>query len=328
MEEIRLGTIGSGTIVHSFLDNVRITDGIRLAAVYSRDEETGRALAAKYSADRSYTDMDAFLADEEINFVYIATPNHLHYEQAKRALLAGKNVICEKPFCPRAEQVRQLADLAKAKGLFLTEAMPIACLPNLTILKAQLPRIGPIRLVQANFSQYSSRYGQVLQGQVPNVFSLQCAAGCLMDINVYNVYLTVALFGKPRTAVYYPNVRRGLADTSGVLVMGYDGFTGQCTAAKDTWGINSYQIEGEDGYIYVPGNSSLLREVQVVTKAGDETFNAQDGRDRLFFEVQSITRLVLAGDHETFHKRMDVTLDVIETLEQARRQAGILFPGD
>jgi len=70
MEQIRLGTVGSGTIVHSILDNVRITDGIRLAA--------------KYGAGKVYTDMDAFLADGDVNFVYIALPNLLHYEQAKR----------------------------------------------------------------------------------------------------------------------------------------------------------------------------------------------------------------------------------------------------
>ena len=46
MKEIRLGTIGSGPIVHSILDNVAVTNGIRLAAVYSRTEEKGKQLAA------------------------------------------------------------------------------------------------------------------------------------------------------------------------------------------------------------------------------------------------------------------------------------------
>lgn len=84
MEEIRLGTIGSGVIVHTILENVARTDGIRLVAVYSRKEDTGRALASEYGAKRIYTDMNA--ADETVNFVYVATPNLLHYEQVKKAL--------------------------------------------------------------------------------------------------------------------------------------------------------------------------------------------------------------------------------------------------
>ena len=101
MEEIRLGTIGSGAIVHSILDNVEKTEGIRLVAVYSRSEEKGRTLAEKYGAEHVYTDMDTFLEDKEINTVYIATPNLLHYGQTQKALLAGKHVICEKPFCTK-----------------------------------------------------------------------------------------------------------------------------------------------------------------------------------------------------------------------------------
>lgn len=55
MEEIRLGTIGSGRIVHEILDNVKITDGTRLTAVYARREEKGRLLAKKYGGNRVYT---------------------------------------------------------------------------------------------------------------------------------------------------------------------------------------------------------------------------------------------------------------------------------
>ena len=194
MKELRLGTIGSGSIVHTILDNVKLVDGIRLTAVYSRTEEKGSQLAAEYGAERVYTDLDAFLGDEEMNTVYIASPNLLHYEQTKKALLAGKHVICEKPFCTKAEQARELTALAKEKQLFLADAVPTAFLPNLEALKKELPKVGKVKLVLGNYSQYSSRYDQVLKGEVPNVFNPQYAGGCLMDINFYNVYLSTALF--------------------------------------------------------------------------------------------------------------------------------------
>lgn len=328
MEEIRLGTIGSGIIVHSILDNVKVTEGIRLTAVYSRSAEKGGALAAEYGANKVYTDMDAFLADDEVNFVYIATPNLLHYEQTKKALLAGKNVICEKPFCTKAEQARELVAIAREKRLFLVDAVPTAFLPNFEILKRELPKIGKVKLAMGNYSQYSRRYDQVLKGEVPNIFNPEYAGGCLMDINFYNVYLNIALFGKPEDAVYYPNIYPGLTDTSGVLMMRYNGFVSQSAGAKDTWGINFFQIEGEQGYIYVANGSNGIAEVRVVTKTSDETFNDQHNPDRWFYEVQNLTRLVLEDDYAAIYDRLDVMLDVVETLEVSRKKAGIFFPGD
>lgn len=326
--EIRLGTIGSGPIVHTILDFVKVTDGMKLVAVYSRTEEKAAKLACEYGAEKIYTDMDAFLQSEEMNFVYIASPNLLHYEQTKKVLLAGKNVICEKPFCTKVSQARELVELAKAKGLFLIDAVPTTFVPNYEILVRELPKIGKIKLVMGNYSQYSSRYDLLLKGEVPNIFNPEYAGGCLMDINFYNLYLNVALFGKPIDAKYYPNRFGELADTSGILMMQYDGFVSSSMGAKDTWGVNFFQIEGEKGYIYIKDGSNGIAEVRVVTKTSDETFNEQGDMDRRFFEVQNITKLVLADDYEAIYKKLDIMVDVIETLEKVRIEAGLVFPGD
>ncbi len=328
MKEIRLGTIGSGPIVHSILDNVAVTDGIRLAAVYSRTEEKGKQLAAEYGADKVYTDLDEFLEDEEVNVAYVASPNLLHYEQTKKALLAGKNVVCEKPFCTKAEQARELAALAKEKHLLLVDAVPTAFLPNFEVVKRELPKVGKVKLVLGNFSQYSSRYDQVLEGGKPNVFNPEYGGGCLMDINFYNVYLNIALFGKPQEAIYFPNIYEGLADTSGILIMKYDGFVSESAGAKDTWGVNSFQIEGEKGYIYVKSGSNRMAGVQVVTKDSEENFNEQEKPNPWYYEVGKLTSLLLNEDYETIYQGLDVMVDVMEVLELARKKAGILFPND
>ena len=328
MKRIKLGTIGSGAIVHSILDGVQVTDGISLEAVYSRSEEKGRELARKYGAKKVYTDMEAFLSDEEVNFVYVASPNNLHYEQVKAVLGHGKNVICEKPMCPKKEQVDELIALAEEKQLVLVDATPTAFLPNLDIIKEKLPEIGRVRLVMSSYSQYSSRYDAVLRGEVPNIFNPAYAGGCLMDINFYNVYLNAALFGRPQKAVYYPNRHGELADTSGIMVMQYEGFVSTNTGAKDTWGVNFFQIEGEQGYIYIQDGSNGLARIRVVTKKEDITYNQQDNPDRWYYEVQELTRLLLADDYDSIYSRLDITLKVTGIIEDARRAAGILFPGD
>lgn len=328
MKEIRLGTIGSGMIVHSILDAVQVTEGITCGAVYSRTMEKGRELAKEYGVSKIYADLDEMLADEDINFVYVASPNLLHYEQTKAALLAGKNVICEKPFCTRAQQARELVDIAKERRLFLVDAVPTAFLPNLEVLKRELPKVGKIKLVLSNYSQYSSRYDLLKKGEIPNIFNPKFGGGCLMDINFYNVYLNVALFGKPQEFVYFPNRYGGFVDTSGILVMRYDGFVSQSAGAKDTWGVNFVQVEGEEGYIYIKDGSNGLSEIKVVTREKEEVFSCQENPNRWFYEVQNMTKMILEDDHTGNDRNLEVMVEVMEVLESARKEAGILFPGD
>ena len=85
----------------------------------------------------------------------------------------------------------------------LSTSTPTAFLPNFEILRQQLSKIGRLRLVMASYSQYSSRYDQMRAGDTPNIFNPEFAGGCLQDINYYNVYFNVALFGKPQSALYY-----------------------------------------------------------------------------------------------------------------------------
>ena len=328
MEEVRLGTIGSGKIVHQILDNVLRTEGIRLQSAYSRSKEKAEQLVKEYGGCSAYTDLSAMLTDEAVNTVYIASPNLLHYEQAKAALLAGKNVICEKPFVTRAEQARELSALARERHLVLAEAAPTTYLPNFRLLKEALPKIGRIRLVLSNYSQYSSRYDAVLRGEKPNIFNPEFAGGCLMDINFYNLLLNVVLFGTPKEAVYYPNLKPGLADTSGVLLFKYDDFLSENAGAKDADGVNFFQIEGQKGYIYVENGSNGLAALRVVTKDGEEKLNDQPDPDRWFYEVQEMTRLLLADDYAAFDARLDRTVEAVALTESVRLAAGLRFPGD
>ena len=327
MDQIRLATIGSGVIVHSVLDNIKRTDGITLEAVYSRTSEKAQELAKSYGASKTYTDLDAMLSDDAVNTIYIASPNLLHYPQAKAALLAGKNVICEKPLVTRLAHAQELRDIAQSKGLFLVQAAPTMFLPNFRVLQDRLAEIGRVRLIMSNYSQYSSRYDAVLRGERPNIFNPEYAGGCLMDINFYNVLLNIALFGAPKEAKYYANIYPGLADTSGVFVMNYDGFVSTNSGAKDTWGINHFMIEGEKGYIYVDEPNGI-KSVRIVTRSSDETVNLQPEPDRWFYEVQELTRIVLNNDSEALRRMLDVSLATVSAIETARKDAGIIFPGD
>ena len=325
---MKIGTIGTGFIVGNILDGVALTPGICCEAVYSRSYEKGKALADKYGVAKVYTVLTDMLEDPEVEFVYVASPNSLHYEQARLALEYGKHVICEKPFVTSRKKAEELIRLAEEKNLYLFDAVPPSFLPNWFAVEQALPRIGRVRLVMSNFSQYSSRYDAVLAGEKPNVFTLEYAGGSLQDLNFYNLYFNIALFGKPSEAVYYPNMRPGYADTSGVLMLRYPDFLSTNVAAKDCKGVNYLQLEGEKGYIYVEEGTSGFGKVRIVTREGEELIDLQEPVSRWLYEVQGIADIVARGDKEECRRRLRLTLDVMEVLEQVRKDAGLRFPCD
>ena len=144
---MNLCAIGTGTITKSMLKEFQRSDVLHCTAVYSRREDTGRAVAEEFGLERVYTSMEELLSDPAIDAVYVASPNSIHFAQAKAALLAGKHVICEKPFAPTVAEADELIALAKEKGLFLFEAITTAHHPHYGFIQENLPKLGKLKIV-------------------------------------------------------------------------------------------------------------------------------------------------------------------------------------
>ena len=128
---MNIGILGTGSIARTMAAEFAKVPAFRCEAVCSRQQATGEALAQQFGIPKVYTDYDAMLADPDIELVYIATPNSLHYAQTKAALLAGKNVLCEKPFVPTVAEADELIALAKEKHLFLSRPSPRPTTPTM-----------------------------------------------------------------------------------------------------------------------------------------------------------------------------------------------------
>jgi scyllo-inositol 2-dehydrogenase (NADP+) len=120
---LKIATIGTGIIVDEFLSGLREIEGAKCVVMYSRKEETAKPLVEKYGVKTIYTNIDEMYTNLNVEFVYVASPNSLHYEQSYRALEYGKHVICEKPFTSTLRQTDSLIALAKQKNLMLFEAI-------------------------------------------------------------------------------------------------------------------------------------------------------------------------------------------------------------
>ena len=315
---MRVGITGAGMTVPWFLEAAKEIPEIEVGALFARKEEKRTELCEKYQIPVAYDSYEKLLADDSLDVVYLPLPNNLHYSFAKQALEAGKHVILEKPFTVTYKEAEELAELAQAKNLILFEAITNQYNPNYEKVRELLPKVGDVKIVQLNYSQYSSRYDAFKQGIVAPVFDPEKAGGALMDLNVYNIHFVTGLFGEPKAVHYYPNMERGV-DTSGILVMEYPSFQCVCIAAKDCGAPLSVNIEGDKGCIFSHSNSGRFEEVSFrENKKESEHFALVKEGSALYDELRAFTDYYLKDDRAEFGKRLDQSLLVMKVLNQAR----------
>ncbi len=325
---MKIGTVGTGAIVEDFLTGIEQVENVECTAVFSRKEETARALADKFNVKSIYTDYDELLSDGDVDFIYIASPNSLHFKQALQALQKGKHVICEKPFTSTVEEAKTLIELARDKELFLFEAITTIHFPNYKKVKEHIGRIGDLKLVQCNYSQYSSRYDKFLLGEVTNIFSPEFSGGALADINIYNLHFVIGLFGSPREVKYAANIAGNGIDTSGIVILRYDDFICECTGAKDTYSPNFAIIQGTKGYIRVNSPVNSCTSFEIGTGDSVETHNYHAGSNRFVYEIKEFADIYENSDYKKCYGLLDHSLTVTETAVRARKDAGVVFAAD
>lgn len=316
---MRVGIAGAGMIVPTFLDAAALVEQMEIYAVFARREEVRKEFCEKYQIPVGYDSYEKLLGDPKVDVVYVALPNNLHFSFAKEALKAGKHVILEKPFTVTYEEAKEIADLAREKKRYLFEAITTQYNPNYDKMKELLPRLGEIKLVALNFSQYSSRYDNFKKGIVSPSFDPKNAGGALMDLNIYNIHFVAGLFGKPLKVRYCPNMERGV-DTSGILVMEYPDFQAVCIAAKDCGAPLSVSVQGNRGFFHSDYASSILAGFSFQeNKCEPENYHLADNPERLFYELLTFAKYYEAEDWEAFDKRLDHSLMVMEILDAARK---------
>ena len=315
---MKLGIIGSGMIVKDFLSFAHELSEIKLEAIAARNIENLKELQSKYNIKNIYTDIKLCLENKEIDTIYVAVPNNLHYEVAKKALEAGKNVICEKPFTLKYDEAAELFEIAEARGLILIEAITNQYQKNYLDIKYNIDKIGEIRLVECNFSQLSSRYEAFKNGVIAPVFDKSKGGGVLGDLNIYNIHFVVGLFGKPNKVHYSPNIVNDV-DTSGILLLEYNNFKVVCIAAKDTFNNSYVNIQGDQGIIKVIGPTNEVPNYSIQTKDNLIEENKNIHSHRMFAEFKKFVEVINNKDFEFMNNQKEHTLNVMYIYEEAKK---------
>lgn len=316
---MNLGIVGAGMIVKDFLSFTHEIPEIKLEAIVARNIENLKNLQSIYNIKEIFTDLDECLSNPSIDTIYVAVPNNLHYSVSKKALEAGKNVICEKPFTLDYNETVELFQLAESKNLILIEAITNQYLPNYLEIKENLSQIGNIRLVECNFSQLSSRYEAFKKGIITPVFDKNQGGGVLGDLNIYNIHFVVGLFGAPKNSEYYPNIVREV-DTSGILILEYDEFKVVCIAAKDTYNNSYANIQGDKGLIKVIGTLNEVPNYIIKNNEVEMKVNKNIHKHRMYSEFKKFIDVINNKDFDFMQKQKEHSLAVMEIFDKSRKQ--------
>ena len=316
---MNLGIVGAGMIVKDFLSFTHELPEIKLEAIVARNIENLKNLQSMHNIKEIFTDLDECLSSPSIDTIYVAVPNNLHYSVAKKALEAGKNVICEKPFTLDYHETVELFELAESKNLILIEAITNQYLPNYLEIKENLSQIGNIRLVECNFSQLSSRYEAFKKGIIAPVFDKNQGGGVLGDLNIYNIHFVVGLFGSPKNSEYYPNIVREV-DTSGILILEYDEFKVVCIAAKDTYNNSYANIQGDKGLIKVIGTLNEVPNYIIKNNEVEMKVNKNIHKHRMYSEFKKFIDVIDNKDFDFMQKQKEHSLAVMEIFDKSRKQ--------
>jgi len=194
MSTVRLGVLGAARILHDAVaaPAAQVPE-VEVVAIAARDRDRAEATARAEGIPRVLPGYDALLADPDVDAVYVPTPAALHGVWMRRAIEAGKHVLCEKPFTANAAEAEEVAALAAGSGLVVMEAFHSQHHPLWARLRTLLAdgAVGQVREAEAGFCVDIADRSDIRWQE-------RMGGGALMDLGVYPLRLLTHLFGTPR----------------------------------------------------------------------------------------------------------------------------------
>lgn len=312
-ESIRWGIIGTGGIAHTFARDLQhVNDGV-VVAVGSRSATSAEAFGDEFDVPHRYDSYEALVADDEIDVVYVATPHPMHFENASLALEHGKPVLVEKAFTMTGQEARDLVALARAKKLFLMEAMWTRFLPHVVALREIVARgdLGELVSVEADHGKWF----ELDPGF--RLFAPELGGGALLDLGVYPVSFASMLLGRPEriSAMIEPAFTGVDGQTS--MVFGYAGGAQailSCTSLART--ATRACVSGTRARVEIDGDFYAPTTFSVITKEGErQQFDFETRGRGLNYQAEEVARCLREGRLESAVMSLDESVAIMETMD-------------
>lgn len=323
-DKIRWGILSTGRIAHRFAEAIKAMEDAELVAVGSRTMDKAQAFAAEYSIPHAHGSYEALASDPDVDAIYVSTPHPMHKENSVLCLNAGKAVLCEKPFTINAAEAGAVIDTARAKGVFLMEAMWMRFLPGLAKVRELIAAgaIGEPRMLSADFG-FRARFDPTSR-----LFDPHLGGGGLLDVGVYCVSLASMLFGEPARVAGLATLGATGVDEQAAWVLAYEkGELALLSSAVRTSTPHEARINGTDGAIklhapwYAPTRLTLIgpdkRERDIDTPIEGNGFG---------YQAAEVAACMRAGKLESDILPLEETRSIMRTLDRIRAQWGMTYP--
>jgi predicted dehydrogenase len=319
----RIGIMGTGKIAHVMAGTVKKMKNVKCYGVASRDENRAQEFAREYGIKVVYTSYEEMVLDSKIDLIYIATPHSEHYANMKLCIENGKNVLCEKAFTANAAQAEEIFELAKEKGVFVSEAMWTRYMPMLTTIKGVLNSgiIGEPAMLTANLGYNISDKQRITDPSL--------AGGALLDIGVYTLNFAAMMFGKDieKTESSCVLTDTGVDASDSITLTYKDGRMAVLNSTVNGISDRRGVIYGSKGYIVVE-NINNFESVTVYDtgyKAG-KTTKAPKQITGYEYEVYSCLEAIEKGELECWEMPHDETLRIMRQMDGLRAEWGVVYP--
>lgn len=327
---MKLATIGTSWICKKFVAAAKETKKYEHVAIYSRKQETGVhfSKAVESLSATVYTDLELMAQQNDIDVVYIASPNAFHLNQVLTCLKHKKHVICEKPIFTNCKELDIAFKCAEENGVFLFEAIKNMYDPNFEILKQTVSNLGNVRQVSLHFNRSSARFVDLFNGNNDAESSNELSSGALMDVGIYPLYTAVGLFGAPNSVRYQAVVKSGV-DMSGVLLMEYSRFVCVISNSKLSTSFHKNEIQTQDTTIVFESGSSYhpIKIVDLASKS-EQAVRQVEVENNLFPEANAFADFIERKDNKKYLAGKVMSRTVLKIIEECRKQNGIIYPSD
>ncbi len=322
-ETINWGIIGPGSIADRFAGSLPAVSGAKLYAVGSRTQARADEFADKHGASKRYASYEALAEDPDVQVVYVATPHPQHKGAALLCLEHGKAVLLEKPFTVNATEAAEVIDLARAKDLFVMEAMWTRFFPGMVKVRELISggAIGEVRMLQADFG---FRADVDPEGRL---FNLALAGGGLLDVGVYPISLASMIFGAPTEVSGLAQIGETGVDEMAAVTLKYSG--GQLASLVTGVRINTPSeatIFGTDGSIKLHAPFWNVSTLTVSANGKSEELSVPYKSGGFNYEAQEVMDCLRAGKNESAIMPLGETLTIMQTMDTLRAQWGLKYP--
>ena len=326
LEPVRWAILGTGGIAHAFATALMQTPGAVLAAVGSRSVDSAEKFGREFGSPQSYGSYQALCDAPGVDIVYIGTPHPVHAENAIMALNGGKAVLCEKPFAMNLREAEKVIALARAKKLFLMEAMWTRFMPALAELRriVALGEIGAPRQLHADFGFLAPL------DPAHRVNNRELGGGALLDLGIYPLSIAAAIMGPVKTVQAMARMSATGVDAQTAFQLLHDGggmSVCSCSLLAKT-----------PGELTVSGALGRVRMDPMFHRSASLTVTLADGSVRVVptpylgngyvHEALEASRCVREGLLESDAMPPGETLALMRVLDTIRSQIGLRYRAD